>query len=41
MPRKRWEEWHAGKQVGTSTFYSVLHPNEAVVALSEEMRKSA
>jgi len=40
MPRKRREEWHAGKRVGTSTFYAVPYPDEAVVvALSEEMRK--
>jgi hypothetical protein len=41
MPRKRREEWHAGKRVGTSTFYRVPHPNEAVVALSEKMGKRA
>jgi hypothetical protein len=41
MPRKRREEWQAGKRVGTSTFYAVPHPNEAVVALSQELRKRA
>jgi len=41
MPRKRREEWHAGKRLGTATFYGVPDPDEAVVALSNEMRKRA
>jgi len=40
-PDERRQEWHVGKRVGTSTFYAVPYPNEAVVALSEEMRKRA
>jgi hypothetical protein len=41
MPRTRREEWHAGKRICTSTFYAVPHPDEAVVALSQEVRKRA
>jgi hypothetical protein len=41
MPRRRRDEWRAGKRLGTSTFYDVLDQGEAVVELAGAQRKRA
>jgi len=41
MPRQRYDPRRKGKPRETYTTYLVRDPNEAVVVLSEEMRKRA
>jgi hypothetical protein len=41
MPRKRYETWRDGARIDTCTSYRIPDPAAAVVALADELRRSA